>query len=295
MITLPLSITWGPDPEIFSFGALHIRYYSVLFVSGFIIGFWLFIKFFKRENLPVDMLDSLLYTLLIAGTLGARLGHCFFYEPNYYLSHPIEILKIWEGGLASHGGALGILIAIFFWVRKYGPKYNFDYVWLLDKLGIATPLAGALIRFGNFMNSEIYGDVTDLPWGVIFTLKGETLPKHPTQLYEALCYLLLFGLQMVIWKKWLPKMKRGVFFGIFFIGIFASRFVIEFIKEPQVAFEEGMRLNMGQLLSIPFILAGVGFIIYGYVSKKPAMVEPEPAKKKRETTLTDNVRVKREN
>ena len=292
MINLLSVIKWGPDPEIFSIGPIEIRYYSILFVSGFIIGLWLFIKYFKRENLPVNILDSLLYTLLISGTLGARLGHCLFYQPEYYLANPIEIFKIWEGGLASHGGALGILIAIFFWVRKYGPRYNFDYVWLLDRLGIATPLAGAMIRIGNLMNSEIYGDVTDLPWGFIFVLRGETLPKHPTQLYEALCYLLLFGLQMLIWKKWLPKMKRGVFFGIFLIGIFASRFVIEYIKEPQVAFEEGMSLNMGQLLSIPFVLAGIGFIIYGYVTKKPAMVETVPPKKRKETKLTDNVKTK---
>ena len=291
MITA-LSITWGPEPEIFSIGSLHIRYYSVLFVSGFIIGFWLFIKFFKRENLPTNILDSLLYTLLISATLGARLGHCFFYEPEYYLANPIEILKIWEGGLASHGGAIGILIAIFFWIRKYGRRYNFSYIWLLDRLAIATPLAAMLIRLGNLMNSEIYGNVTDMPWGFIFVLRGETLPKHPTQLYEALSYLLLFVLQMVIWKKWLPKMKEGVFIGIFFIGTFASRFFIEFIKEPQVAFEEGMTLNMGQWLSIPFVLVGVAFIVYGYIRKKPAMVEPEPLRKKKETTLADNVRTK---
>ena len=291
MITA-LSITWGPEPEIFSIGSLHIRYYSVLFVSGFIIGFWLFIKFFKRENLPTNILDSLLYTLLISATLGARLGHCFFYEPEYYLANPIEILKIWEGGLASHGGAIGILIAIFFWVRKYGRRYNFNYIWLLDRLAIATPLAAMLIRLGNLMNSEIYGNVTDMPWGFIFVLRGETLPKHPTQLYEALSYLLLFVLQMVIWKKWLPKMKEGVFIGIFFIGTFASRFFIEFIKEPQVAFEEGMTLNMGQWLSIPFVLVGIAFIVYGYIRKKPAMVEPELPKKKKETTITDNVRTK---
>ena len=289
MIT-PFAITWGPSPDIFSRGLLHIRYYSLLFVSGFIIGYWLFIKFFKREKLPLDILDTLLYTLLIATIVGARLGHCLFYEPEYYLTRPLEIFKVWEGGLASHGGAIGILIAIWFWVKRYGKRYNFDYVWLLDRLGIAIPLAGALIRIGNFMNSEIYGNPTNLSWGVIFTLRGETIAKHPAQLYEALAYLVLFVVQVAIWKRYLPKIKRGILFGIFLIGTFGARFLIEFIKEPQVAFEQGMRLNMGQWLSMPFVVAGVAFIVYGYVTKRPAMIEEAAPKKRKGDTGKVNVR-----
>lgn len=267
-----LSITWGPSPEIFSLGPIHIRYYSILFVSGFIIGYYIFLWFFKREKLPTDILDILLYTLLGATLIGARLGHCLFYEPEYYLANPIKILKVWEGGLASHGGAVAILIAIWIFVRKYGEKYKFDYWWLFDRIGIATALAGAMIRLGNLMNSEIYGNPTDLPWGFIFTLRGETIPKHPTQLYEALSYLALFFLLMWMYKKYLPVIKRGTLFGIFLTVLFATRFLIEFVKEPQVSFEQGMALNMGQLLSIPFILFGLGLLFYSIKRGKPAMI-----------------------
>jgi len=270
-----LSITWAPSPELFSIGPIHIRYYSILFVSGFIIGFYIFVRFFKREGLPLDILDKLLYTLLFAAVVGARLGHCLFYQPEYYLPNPIEILKIWEGGLASHGGAIGILLTMWWFVAKYGKRYNFDFLWLMDRISIPTALAGALIRLGNLMNSEIYGNPTDLPWGFIFTLKGESIAKHPTQLYEALSYLLLFVVLMVIYNKWLPRLKRGTLFGIFLSVLFAARFLIEYVKEPQVAFEQGMPLNMGQLLSLPFILAGVGLIVYSVMKGKPAMIEQE--------------------
>ena len=207
-----------------------------------------------------------------ATLIGARLGHCLFYEPEYYLANPIKILKVWEGGLASHGGAVAILIAIWIFVRKYGAKYKFDYWWLFDRIGIATALAGAMIRLGNLMNSEIYGNPTDLPWGFIFTLRGETIPKHPTQLYEALSYLALFFLLMWMYKKYFPVLKRGTLFGIFLTVLFATRFLIEFVKEPQVSFEQGMALNMGQLLSIPFILFGLGLLFYSIKRGKPAMI-----------------------
>ncbi len=273
-----LSITWHPNPDIFSIGSLHIRYYSILFVSGFIIGFYIFQWFFKREKLPLDILDVLLYTLLGSAVIGARFGHCFFYEPDYYLAHPLEIIKVWHGGLASHGGAIAILLAMWWFVRKYGKKFRFDFLWLMDRIGIATALAGCLIRLGNLMNSEIYGNPTDLPWGFIFTLRGETLPKHPTQLYEALSYLLLFVILILMYRNFLPKLKRGTLFGLFLIGIFASRFFIEFVKEPQVAFEQGMSLNMGQLLSIPFVLGGLALVIYSIYKGKPAVIEPEMVK-----------------
>jgi len=263
------------SPELFSIGPIHIRYYSTLFVSGFIIGYYIFVWFFKREKLPLDILDVLLYTLLGSAVVGARLGHCLFYEPEYYLANPIEIIKIWHGGLASHGGAVALLIAMWWYANKYGKKYRFDFWWLMDRVGIATALACCLIRLGNLMNSEIYGNPTDLPWGFIFILRGETVPKHPTQLYEALSYLLLFAILMIIYYKFLPKLKRGTMFGIFLIGMFSARFFIEFVKEPQVAFEQGMSLNMGQLLSIPFILAGILLIVYSVWKGKTAMIEPE--------------------
>lgn len=289
----PHAITWGPSPEIFSIGPVTIRYYSILFVSGFLIGYYIFLKFFKREGLPAEILDPLLYTLLGSAVIGARLGHCLFYEPEYYLARPLEIFKIWEGGLASHGGAIAILIAIWFYVKKYGRKYNFDYLWLMERIGIATALAGALIRFGNLMNSEIYGNPTTLPWGFIFVLRGEVVAKHPTQLYEAVAYLTTFGILMLLYWKFLPKLKKGTLFGLFLIGIFGARFFIEFVKEPQVAFEQGMALNMGQLLSIPFVLAGVVLVIYGYATGKPAAIDaPNPtigASKKKNSSAKGNI------
>ena len=268
-----LAVNWAPSPEIFSIGPLTIRYYSLLFVSGFIIGYYIFSWFFKREGVPPRILENLLYTLLISTMVGARLGHCLFYEPEYYLARPLEILKVWEGGLASHGGAIAILLAMWWFVKKYGRKYDFDFLWLMDRLGIATALAGMMIRLGNLMNSEIYGNPTDLPWGFIFTLRGETVPKHPTQLYEALAYLSLFLILLFVYKQFLPKLKRGTLFALFLIGLFAARFFIEFVKEPQVAFEQTMSLNMGQWLSIPFILGVVALLIYSITRGKPAMIK----------------------
>jgi len=268
-----LAITWAPSPEIFSIGPIHLRYYSILFVSGFIIGYYIVSWFFKRENLPTNILDTLLYVLLGATLVGARLGHCLFYEPDYYLAHPIEILKVWEGGLASHGGAIAIILAMWWFVAKYGKQFKFDFLWLMDRIMIPTALAAMLIRLGNLMNSEIYGNPTDSPWGFIFTLKGETVPKHPTQLYEAIAYFAIFIVLIIIYKTFLPKLRRGTLFALFLIGMFSARFFIEFVKEPQVAFEQGMSLNMGQWMSIPFIAGGVLLLIYSIYKGKPAMIE----------------------
>jgi prolipoprotein diacylglyceryl transferase len=266
-----LSIHWNVDPELFSIGTFRIGYYNILFVLGFIIGYYIVRSFFRREQLQTKILEGLLYTLFISAAIGARLGHCFFYDPVHYLTHPLEILKIWEGGLASHGGSIGVLIGVWLFVRKHRPKYGFDYIWLLDRIAIPTALAACSIRLGNLMNSEIYGVETSLPWGFIFA-RFETVPKHPTQIYEALCYLFTFFLLLWLYRKFLPKLKTGTILGLFLILIFTSRFFIEFIKNPQVEFEHGMALDMGQWLSIPFILLGVGLLAYSYTKGKPAML-----------------------
>jgi prolipoprotein diacylglyceryl transferase len=200
--------------------------------------------------------------------VGARLGHCFFYEPSYYLSNPFEILKIWRGGLASHGAAVGILIAIYLLTKKTGKPY----LWWIDRVVVVVALAGFFIRMGNLMNSEIYGIQTSLPWGFIFVKNGETLPKHPTQIYEGLSYLFIFGLLYFIYMKQKGKPPAGLLFGLFLILVFASRFFIEIIKEDQVAFEAGMQLNMGQILSIPFVLAGIVFV---YLSQRKKIDKSE--------------------
>ena len=277
-----LVVNWNVNPEIFSLGALSVRWYGLLFISGFILGWFIFRGFFRREGVPETLLDPLLYTLLIGTVVGARLGHCLFYQPDYYLGSWqgfLEIFMPWKGGLASHGGTIALFIAMWWFAKHYGMRHDFDFLWILDRLCITVCFAGAFIRLGNLFNSEIYGDVTSLPWGFIFELRGETLPKHPTQLYEALSYTILGIVLILLYKYNLKKMYRGTFIGVFFIVLFGMRFLIEFIKEPQVGFEEGMLLNMGQLLSIPFILLGVGILIYSFIRKDPAeIVHPQKQK-----------------
>ena len=267
-----LSITWNVNPIICKIGPVAIRWYSLLFVAGFPLGYWLFDRFYKREGLDTNLLEPLLYALLIGTIVGARLGHCFFYEPSYYLSseHWVEIFKPWKGGLASHGGAIGVLLAAMWYTHRYGKKNYFDLLWLCDRIVICVAFAGCLIRLGNLFNSEIYGTVTDLPWGFIFVQKGETLPKHPTQIYEALTYLLLGFFLLWNYNHRLEKLYRGWILGVFFIVCFGVRSLIEFIKEPQVAFEENMTFDMGQYLSIPFIIAGILLVVYAYKKKVPA-------------------------
>ena len=275
-----LFIHWNVDPVLIHLGPLEIRWYSLLFVAGFILGWYLFRSFFRREGVSEELLDPLLYTLLGATIVGARLGHCLFYQPDYYLGSWqgfLEIFQPWKGGLASHGGAIALILAMIWFSNHYGKKNNFDFMWIMDRLCITVAFAGCFIRLGNLFNSEIYGDVTSLPWGVIFDLRKESEPKHPTQLYEAMSYLIL-GLALIgIYRKKADKVYRGFFFGAFLIGCFAMRFIIEFIKEPQVGFEQNMVLNMGQLLSIPFILAGICILVWSFTKKRPALLS-QPSK-----------------
>jgi prolipoprotein diacylglyceryl transferase len=277
-----LAIHWNADPVILSLGSLEIRWYSLLFISGFILGWFIFKWFFKREGISEKLLDPLLYTLLIGTIVGARLGHCLFYDPAYYLGSWngfLEIFMPWKGGLASHGGTLFLFFAMIWFARRYGRKNDFDYMWLLDHLAIAVSFAAMFIRLGNLFNSEIYGHVTDLPWGFVFERRGEVEPKHPTQLYEALSYAILGLVLLFLYVRKTKWLYRGSYIGIFFIVLFGMRFLIEFVKENQVDFEAGMALNMGQLLSIPFILLGIAILIYSYKKKLPVeAVHPEKPK-----------------
>lgn len=256
---LPLSIVWDVDPELISLdqvpliGQLTVRYYGVLFALAFVLGYMLFTRIFKTEGISIEVLDRLTLYMVIGTVVGARLGHVFFYQSDYYLSHPHEILYIWQGGLASHGAALGILVALYLFVRKEKKPY----MWILDRISIAVALAGFFIRMGNLMNSEIYGMQTDLPWGFIFVRANEVVPKHPTQIYEALAYLVIFYILYRLYFRTRGKFKPGLLFGLFMLLVFTARFFIEFIKEVQVPFEKNMALNMGQLLSLPFIALGI--------------------------------------
>ena len=219
-------------------------------------------KFFKYENISQEVLDKVTIYVAVGTILGARLGHCFFYEPSYYLSNPSEILKIWHGGLASHGAAIGIILALWLFSRNIKKPF----LWILDRVAVVVALAGFFIRMGNLMNSEIYGIQTSLPWGFIFERNGETIPKHPTQIYEALAYLLIFILLYLIYLRKKGQTQNGLLFSLFLILVFSARFFIEFLKEDQVGFEAGMNLNMGQLLSIPLVLIGV--IIWIVISRQ---------------------------
>lgn len=285
-----LAIHWNVDPVIFNIGPLSIRWYSILFVSGFVIGWFIFRWFFRREGISENLLDSLLYTLLIGTIVGARLGHCIFYQPEYYFGTWegfLEVFMPWKGGLASHGGAIALIIAMIWYAKHYGGRNGFDFVWLMDHLAITVAFAGALIRLGNLFNSEIYGVVTDLPWGVVFERNAnpanpadpEWLPHHPAQIYESLSYLILGTILILLYKFRLDKTYRGTYIGLFLIGCFGMRFLIEFIKNGKDTMLFGMQMKMGQALSIPFILLGIGFLVYAYVRRQPASAHVERGKK----------------
>ncbi len=263
-------ITWNVNPEIFS-GFLTIRWYSLMFVIGFLVGYEIVAKMFKHEGAPEKWLGILFIYVVVATIVGARLGHVFFYEWDIYRADPIKILYTWEGGLASHGGTIAIILAVILFsifVTKRSP------LWTFDRLVIAIALVGGLIRLGNLFNSEIFGTATDLPWGFMFVRSREwhelyeSQAVHPTQIYEALCYFALFGLLMWMYWKKNAEERPGLILGIFFIGIFLPRFLIEFIKNDQVAREATMTLNIGQQLSIPFILLGVLLVIYALIRPK---------------------------
>ncbi|MCD6354060.1 MAG: prolipoprotein diacylglyceryl transferase [Prolixibacteraceae bacterium] len=251
-------IHWNVNPEIFHLGPLSIRWYGLLFASGFLIGYYIGERMFRSENVNQKWIDSLFFYLIIATVIGARLGHVLFYGWDYYSQHPGEIIKIWHGGLASHGGAIGILIALLIYSKKVTKR---SILWTLDRIVVPTALVAVFIRTGNLMNSEIYGVQTSLPWGFIFERNGEVVAKHPTQIYEALAYLISFAILFYLYWKTNSKNKEGLLVGAFFIFIFTARFFIEFIKEDQEAFEAGMTLNMGQWLSIPFIILGIFLVI----------------------------------
>jgi prolipoprotein diacylglyceryl transferase len=246
-------LVWNIDPEIFRLGLFAPRWYGLLFASGFVLGYWLMVQIYRHERRSQENLSSLFLYIFLGTLIGARLGHVLFYQPDYYLPRPWEILMIWQGGLASHGGFTGVLIAIYLYQRKYR---DMDFLALCDRLTIAALPAASLIRLGNFFNSEIVGIPSNVPWAVIFP-RVDNLPRHPAMLYEALCYLAAFFIvYLAYWKTDLSKIS-GRILGAAFVVSFIARFVVEFVKVEQVQFEQTMALNMGQLLSIPFVLVGL--------------------------------------
>jgi prolipoprotein diacylglyceryl transferase len=258
-------IIWNIDPKIFQLGPFEVRWYGLFFALGIFIAFLLLNRIYKKENISIEKLDKLFIYVFPGIIIGARLGHCLFYDPSFYLTHPVEIIKVWKGGLASHGAAIGILIALYFYSKYEHEKL----LTILDRLVFVVPLGGAFIRIGNLFNSEIIGKPTNVPWAFNFT-RIDSLPRHPTQLYEAIAYLSIFILLFSLRKKNNIVEKSGFITGLFLILLFAARFLIEFFKENQSSFENSMPLNMGQLLSFPFILAGI-FLLLKSIEMKPKL------------------------
>jgi prolipoprotein diacylglyceryl transferase len=258
-------IHWNVKPEMFHLGPITVRWYGLMFAISFILGYYMVEKMFRHEKENTKWLDPLLMYLVVATIVGARLGHVFFYAWDYYSQNFWEIFAVWQGGLASHGGAIGIFIAMLMFSKKISKRNVF---WIIDRVVVPTALAAMFIRLGNLFNSEIYGVETNLPWGFVFERNKELVPKHPTQLYEALAYLLTFGVLQLLYWKTNAKSKLGLLTGVFFIMIFAARFFIEYVKEPQVEFETTMSLNMGQWLSIPFVLLGIALVFWGLSQKE---------------------------
>lgn len=261
-----LFITWNPSPDIFTIPFIDwpVRWYGLSWALAFIGCHFFMNRIFKAEGRTDKQLDNLTLYIVIATILGARLGHCLFYQPEYYLANPLDILKIYEGGLASHGGAIGIIIGMWLYCRSSKEKW----LWLFDRLVVVVPFASFMIRFGNLMNSEIVGKSTTLPWGFKFPNNDEDFIKfrdagidipvrHPTQLYEALFYILLFVFFYWLWKHKRNQFGQGFMFGLFCVIMFAFRFLVEYLKEDQVSSEAAQLINNGQILSIPFVLVGI--------------------------------------
>lgn len=269
------AIDWFVTSEIFE-GRPTPNKYGLLFVTGLIIGYLVIKRMFKSENVREEMLDKLLMYVVPATIIGARLGHVFFYDWSYYKNHPLEIFKVWEGGLASHGAAIMILIALYIYSKKVAKR---PMLWILDRIAAPIAIAGCFIRLGNLVNHEIIGDPTQLPWGFIFhhagqeyEIGGMQVPRHPAQLYEAIYYLFTFAFLMYLYWKTNAKKKQGIIFGAFMIILWTGRFLIEFVKVEQSAGDDSLYsstgLNTGQLLSIPFIIAGIFILRYGMKSKE---------------------------
>ena len=297
-------VTWNVDPILIHIGDGGIRWYGLLWAIGIYICYLIELKMYKHENCPPEWIDKLFMWMVIGLIIGARVGHCWFYEwhdvtlpsmkaycqymgistdpvqifgwtinyRNPYIEHPLKLLKIWEGGLSSHGGAFGLLTAAWLLNKKVfskEPKFHTSLLWIMDRLVVGVCVTATLIRLGNLMNSEIYGTPTDLPWGFIFVRDGQTVPCHPTQIYEMLYCIVAFVVTWLMYWKGKAYKREGLLLGVFLEIIFFTRFMLEFIKNDQELFEADHLLNMGQLLSLPFVIWGIYLIIRAY--KRPAL------------------------
>ena len=298
------AIVWDVDPILIHFGDGGVRWYGLLWAIGIYLCYLIQVKLYKNENCPDEWADKLFMWMVIGLIIGARVGHCWFYEwhnvtlpgmkaycqymgistdpvqifgwtinyRNPYIEHPLKLIKIWEGGLSSHGGAFGLLTAAWLLNKKVfskEPKFHTSLLWIMDRLVVGVCVTATLIRLGNLMNSEIYGTPTDLPWGFIFVRDGQTEPCHPTQIYEMLYCIVAFVVTWLMYWKGKAYKREGLLLGVFLEIIFFTRFMLEFIKNDQELFEADHLLNMGQVLSLPFVIWGIYLIIRAY--KRPAL------------------------
>ena len=260
-------IHWHVSPEILRLGPFALRWYGLCFALAFLLGYFIVQWIYQRELKPERDLDRLLFYLLGGTLIGARLGHCFFYEPAYYLSHPLEILMFWQGGLASHGGLIGILLALYLYSRTRPEQ---PYGWLVDRIVVPAALGGFFIRLGNLFNSEIIGTPTEVPWAFVFA-RVDAVPRHPAQLYESIAYAVLFVALLIVYRKRGAQTPRGLLTGLFLVLVFGVRFLVEFVKVRQAAFGEALPLSMGQFLSVPLILIGIILVVRAWTGKAPVV------------------------
>ena len=270
MNTLLLSINWNPNPELFNLFGISIRYYGLLWAVGIFFAYIIVHYQFRDKKIDEKKFDPLFFYCFFGILIGARLGHCLFYDPGQYLTSGkgfVEMLlpiKFLAGGGWKFTGTLGLMIALWLYCRKT----KLHYMDVVDMIAVATPITACFIRLANLMNSEIIGNPTDVPWAFVFE-RVDMLPRHPGQLYEAIAYLILFFIMIYLYKNYSKKLHRGFFFGLCLAYIFTFRFFIEFVKQNQEAFEDNMMFNMGQWLSVPFIIIGFYFMFF-YDRKKVA-------------------------
>lgn len=245
-------MVWDFDPVLVSFFNIRIHWYGVLFTIAIVIGFQILKRLYIKESVSLDSLDSLLIYCVVGIVVGARLGHCIFYNPQYYFTNALKIFALWEGGLASHGGGIGVVVAVYLYTKKFKVKL----LWVFDRLTIPTALFGFFVRIANFLNSEILGKPSNVPWAIVFK-RIDNIPRHPVQLYESLAYCLVFIFLSVLCGFTRMKEQSGILLGVFLCTIFSARFLLEFFKEKQAAYESGLFLTTGQMLSIPFLFVGI--------------------------------------
>ncbi len=257
-----LFISWNVNPEIFSLGQFTLRWYSFLMALAFLVCYYLASRTVMREGYSVKVQENGTVYFVAGLIIGARLGHCLFYEPAFYLQQPLSILYVWKGGLSSHGAVLGIMGGMYIYARKV----KIPWFWFIDKLAVTFLLAGFFVRLGNLMNSEAYGIATNVPWGFVFVRRGEDFARHPAQLYESFSYLFLFIVFFISHRRNWQHVRPGFYTGLVLVATFTVRFLIEYLKEAPVVLDGIITLNTGQLLSVPMVLLG-GFLVWSRRAK----------------------------